>query len=322
MSPERIIHWDPFSDGPLRLGSAVFSIGVFDGLHVGHRYLLDCASREAASSLSRLVVVTFDQDPDEYFVPSERRPGKLLSNERRLELIAEVSGATVVSVPASRGLFAMEPAAFLDALASVATPVAVFVGADFRFGSHAKGTVDDVDSWCARHGCDARPTPLLERGGSAVTATRIRGLLSQGRVEEARELLAWRAHSVEGRVVHGRGEGAGMGFATANLELAEGASMLPAEGVYGGYALVGGVSYPAAINVGAAKSFEGATAPLEAHLLGFAGDLYGKAVELSFIAWLREQRVFASRDELVATVSDNIEWVRRNLGGGADVSHR
>ena len=316
------MHYDPLGARPEHLGRAVVSIGVFDGLHVGHRFLLDAAAAKARELDARLIVVTFDQDPDEFFIPPEQRCGKLLGNESRLELIARYTDALVVSVPASRELFAMEPQAFLDALDAVARPVAVYVGCDFRFGAHAAGTVDDIAAWCAGHGSVCMPCELLERDGAPVTATRIRGLLAAGEVSQARELLAGRAHSVQGVVERGRGEGAGLGFATANVALDEGSPMLPAEGVYGGYGTVCGQRYAAAINVGVARTFEQATALLEAHLLDYGGgELYGQRIEVSFVQWLREPRVFASQDELVATVTSNIEWVREHLGSGAHGTH-
>ena len=321
MPSPRIIHWNPLSGEPLGLGAVVLSVGVFDGVHVGHRFLLQAAAQRARELGAQLATISFDADPDEFFVAPEARGGKLLSNEGRLQLLAQVTGGTVVSLPASRELYAMQPEAFLASMGAIGAPRAVYVGCDFRFGAHASGSVADIARWCEGHGCRCMPTPLLQRGGAPVTATRIRGLLGTGEVARARELLAGRAHSVHGQVVRGRGAGAGLGFATANLLLDEDGPMLPAEGVYGGYAHVDGQRYPAAVNVGVARSFSAATAPVEAHLLGFAGELYGKRVEVSFVQWLREPRVFSSQEELVQTVTANIEWVRENLGGGADGAH-
>lgn len=321
MSRERVVTWNPVHDAGLQLGRSVVSIGVFDGLHLGHRALLAQARAEAEKAGAHLLVVTFAADPDEFFAAAGASFDKLLSDEHRLELLAQVSQGTVVVLPAEREVFQLEPTAFLDALARLCEPVGIVVGADFRFGARAAGTVDDIERWCAGHGCSCQPVGLLEALGAPVTATRIRGLLGDGGVETARELCAGRAHSVEGTVVHGRGEGTGFGFATANLSFGPEQPMLPREGVYGGYARVRGVSYAAAINVGVARSFEGATSPLEAHLLDFTGDLYGERVEVSFLTWLREPRVFESQQELVETVTGNIDWVRENLGGGLHGAH-
>ena len=115
--------------------------------------------------------------------------------------------------------------------------------------------------------------------------------------------------------MHGRGAGDGFGFATANLDLSDCEVMLPREGVYGAYGIVDGVRYAAAVNVGVARSFAEATAPVEAHLLDFDGDLYGREIRIEFEEWLRGPRVFETKDELIETVMGNIAWVREHLGG-------
>lgn len=343
MLPEAgAITWNPLAGESLDLGRIVVSIGVFDGVHVGHRYLLDGAARAARDLDATLVTLTFERDPDELFSRDGSRDGgtfrKLLSNTERIELLAELTGSPVVVLPSTDGLFAMEPGEFLGEFSRLGDVRDVHVGCDFRFGARAAGTVDDIVLACASHGAACHPIELLERHGEPVTATRIRGLLADGRVSLASELLGGRRHAVRGTVVHGRGAGEDYGFATANLELCEGGAMLPAEGVYGGYARVlgamadgaaagaagaagdgaaGGRVWPAAINVGAAKSFEDATAPVEAHLVGYdggPGSLYGRELEVSFAEWLRGPRVFETREELVDTVTANIEWVRSNLG--------
>ncbi len=316
MLPERVMNWNPLDGSPRHFGPAVVSIGMFDGLHLGHRALLGQAADAARELGCPFLVVTFASDPDEYF-GGDAPFDKLLSDDVRLELLADITSAQVLSLPACSEVFSLAPEAFLDTLATVCEPRAIFVGADFRFGARAKGTVADIERWGTAHACSCHPCELLQAAGAPVTATRIRGLLREGRVAEARGLLAGRAHAVTGAVVHGRGAGTGFGFATANLQIPAGQPMLPKEGVYGGYGIVEGKRYAAAINVGVAKSFDAATAVLEAHLLDFEGDLYGKSVTMEFVEWLREPRVFASTEELIATVTDNINWVRENLGGDA-----
>lgn len=322
MLSERIVRWDPFAQEPPGLGPCVVAIGIFDGMHLGHRGLLMEARARALALGAALVVVTFERDPDELFRAGDASFGKLLSNERRLRMLPKVSGGVVLALPADERVFHMEPASFLDALGRACEPVAVYVGRDFRFGYQGSGTVADIERWGASLGCECVPHALIEQEHAPVTATRIRALLREGEVAQARALLAGRPHSIVGEVVHGRGEGTGFGFATANLDLSRCPVMTPREGVYGGYALVGGERYATAVNMGVAKSFAAATAPLEAHLLGFEGDLYGKTVEIEFVQWLREMRVFDSQDELVETVGHDIGWVRDNLSTGCHGADR
>lgn len=310
-----ILQVNPLDHKKVDLGDVVLVIGVFDGMHVGHRALFAQAREAADRQKASLCAVTFDKDPDELFRKDDPSFGKLLTNRERLTMIADQTDGDVVSLPLVSEVLGMEPEAFLAFLSSIARPRMVFTGTDFRFGAEARGTAGDIDRWAQACGCDYVAYELVEEDGVVVSATRIREELREGRVAAAKELLGGRAHSVFGTVVRGRGAGEGFGFATANLDLSQCDVMLPREGVYAAYAVVDGVRYSAAVNVGVAKSFEQAAAELEAHLLDFEGDLYGKEVTIEFEEWLREQRVFEDKEELIATVMGNIEWVREHLGG-------
>ena len=312
------MHWNPLEDASPCLADAVVAIGVFDGMHIGHRALFEMARQRARELGVCLWAVTFDRDPDEIFRAEDARFGKLLSNEQRLQMIAQQTDGGILSLPASLEVFGIEPMPFLDYLACALNPRAIFTGSDFHFGSRASGSVRDIERWASGRDCACVACDLIEDGGKPVSATRIRSLLERGDVSEAKRLLAGRAHGVVGRVVHGRGQGSEFGFATANLDLAGNEAVLPREGVYGAYAVVDGKRYAAAVNVGVSKTFSNAIAPLEAHLLDYQGDLYGRQIAIEFEQWLREPRVFETTEELVATVMDNIEWVRMHLGAEAD----
>lgn len=326
------------------LGPAVLSIGVFDGVHLGHRALLAATCERAAKRGARPVVVTFERDPDELFCRDGASFGKLLSNAERLDTLAAlvadapdvpgmpgtpaasgIPGASTpraLVLPVSPDALAVPPAAFLDALARVCEPLELHVGEGFRFGAKAAGALADVRTWGASRGLCATEHALVEYDGAPVTSTRVRALLREGDVEQAAKLCAGRRHAVSGTVAHGRGAGTGMGFATANLDLAANETMLPAEGVYAAWAEVDGARYPSAVNLGTAASFSDATSPLEAHLLGFAGDIYGKKVRVEFVRRLRAQRVFTDTDELVETVKGDIASVRAMLGEGGHAPYQ
>lgn len=326
------------------LGPAVLSIGVFDGVHLGHRALLAATCARAAKRGARPVVVTFERDPDELFCRDGASFGKLLSNAERLDTLAAlvadapdvpgmpgtpaasgIPGASTpraLVLPVSPDALAVPPAAFLGALARVCEPLELHVGEGFRFGAKAAGTLADVRTWGASRGLCATEHALVEYDGAPVTSTRVRALLREGDVEQAAQLCAGRFHAVSGTVAHGRGAGTGMGFATANLDLAANETMLPAEGVYAAWAEVDGARYPSAVNLGTAASFSDATSPLEAHLLGFAGDIYGKKVRVEFVRRLRAQRVFTDTDELVETVKGDIASVRAMLGEGGHAPYQ
>jgi riboflavin kinase/FMN adenylyltransferase len=201
---------------------------------------------------------------------------------------------------------------FLDqVLLQTMTPVAVAVGRDFRFGHRAEGDVDVLHRYGAEHGFDVLAHELVRDDDGPVTSTRIRRLIEAGDVAKA-ALLLGRPHRIRGVVVRGRGEGAELDVPTANLVTAPFAA-LPAHGVYAGRVELDGTTYPAAISVGPPPSFPEATAELEAHLIGFRGDLYGRTMSVEFLEHLRPQRRFDSAAELAAAIRDDVETVRRTV---------
>lgn len=300
---------DPAYDEAFLAGASV-AFGVFDGVHEGHRFIIGEAANTAREEASRSAVITFDIDPDEIFAPDRLK--KLMSNEARIAKLAELDVDAVVVLPFSREFAAQSPEDFLDACFGAGVPSHIHIGSDFHFGRRAAGNVESLRAWGAERGMTVHGHELLAEGGVPVTATRIRGLLGEGNVRVANDLLG-RSYALSGTVRPGRGEGTDFGFATANLEV--GSLMLAiGEGVYAAYALVEGVRYKAAVNVGVPATFaDAATANIEVHILDFARDIYGQSIEVEFVEWLRPMRAFDSTDELIATVMGNIAWVRENL---------
>ena len=295
---------------------SVCAIGAFDGVHAGHRALLARAREEARARGDELVVVTFSPDPSRVLTPDEPQP-QLLSDEGRLRALEGFPGVDrLLVIDFTPELAALPYDRFVrEVLGARLALDCVVVGADFRLGAGGEGTVAALTELGRGAGFDVIGMELLDAGGAPVTATRIRGLLGEGRVEEAAGLLG-RCHAVRGRVEHGRGEGTGFGFPTANVRDRPGLC-LPAEGVYAGYVRAGGSAWPAAINVGLPRTFspgEEGQAFLEATLLGFAGNLYGEEVSVVFARWLRAPRSFSSVEELERVVLANVDWVRRALG--------
>lgn len=286
------------------------AFGVFDGVHLGHRFLLDCAQETARESGGKSIALTFDIDPDEKFHPERLR--KLMANEERLAMLATTGVDAVVVLPFTPEFAASSPEEFLVQTFDGTPPAFLHVGYDFRFGARAAGTVQDLDVWGSDMGTRVCAHGLKSEDGAPITATRIRLLLADGDIAESNRLLG-RPYFMTGTVTPGRGEGADLGFRTANLTVPD--QLRPiGDGVYAAYATVGETRYKAAVNVGIAATFaDRATATCEVHLLDFEGDLYGKPVKVEFMHWLRPMRKFDDIDELVATVQGNITWVRENL---------
>ena len=285
------------------------AFGVFDGLHLGHRYLIGqaVATRPAGG---RSIAITFDIDPDEVFHPDRLK--KLMRNADRLAAL-EASGVDdVVVLTFDERFYTKSPERFLETAFPLGVPAHLHVGEDFRFGARAAGTVETLQEWGRRVGCEIHPHQLVTADGMPITATRIRLLLLDCKLDEATRLLG-HPYLLRETVQRGRGEGAGMGFATANLRVKPHDRVL-GEGVYAAYAIVAGKRHKAAVSVGVSPTFEAAsTADVEAHILDFSGDLVGQDVAIEFVKHLRPMIRFETTDELIATVTSNIQWVRDNL---------
>lgn len=292
------------------LAGSSCAFGVFDGVHRGHRSLLDAAVADARARSGRAVALTFDIDPDELFHPDRLR--KLMSNEARLAVLAETGVDHIVVLRFTREFGAHGPEAFLDETFGPSVPATLHVGCDFRFGARAAGTLVDLAVWGERTGMGVVGHELKTADGDPITATRIRLLLAACRLDEARELLG-RPYRLVGTVRPGRGEGRDMGFRTANLIVAPALQVL-GEGVYAAWAEVDGARYKAAVSVGVSPMFADRTeAFCEVHLLDFEGDLYGRQIAIDFEELLRPMMAFDSVEELIATVTADIERVRTDL---------
>jgi riboflavin kinase/FMN adenylyltransferase len=292
------------------LSSSVVAIGVFDGVHIGHQKLLTDAVRDAARRGVRSVAVTFDRDPDQITAPSSAAP-QLLTLEDKIACLLAVGISTVLVVPFTPEIARTPAEEFLDeVLAAGMDVVAVHVGCDFRFGAGASGDVDTLYVWGVEHNVEVIAHPLVTSQSRPVSSTRIRGLVATGDVAEAEALLG-RPPRVRGAVVHGRGEGAELGFPTANVvPVPYGA--LPCDGVYAAVVVLDdGERWPAAVSVGLPPTFPQAREHLEAHLIGFDGDLYDHEIALDFIERLRDQRSFDSLGELKDAIGHDVISAQR-----------
>lgn len=292
----------------------VVAIGAFDGCHRGHAALVRAAAADARARGIAAVAITFDPDPDQ--VLSAHPAPQLTSLDDRCRALERL-GATPAVVPFTRELAALEHASFFEHILAPALDVrSVHVGCDFRMGAGGASGVRELHAWGAARGIEVHGHDLLQLAGEPVSATRIRRLLAAGDLAAANAALG-RRYMVRGRVEHGRGEGSNMGFPTANVALGAD-QLLPAEGVYAGYAAVGARVWPAAINVGLPPMFRDsrASAHLEANLLGYAGDLYGAAIAISFDTYLRPSQRFASIEELIEAVQGDIARTRALAGEG------
>ncbi len=312
----RKVEW---SEGMHSLGDAVVAIGVFDGVHVGHQTLLQATVAEARLQGARAVAVTFDRDPDQVVAPQTAAP-QLLSLADKLRFIGETGIDTVLVIPFTLDVAALLPEVFLENVLAVAMrPVALHVGRDFRFGARASGDLQVLERFGMARGFAVTGHELVEVGGAPITSTRIRRLVASGDIAAAAALLG-RAPRVSGTVRRGRGEGAAIGFPTANV-LPDPYAALPADGVYAGRVVFpDGSAWAAAVSVGTPPTFPEARDYVEAHLIDFEGDLYDRTLTIEFFERLRPQQAFASLTDLTAAIAADVERALEIAGFDLDDS--
>ncbi len=298
----------------------VLSIGNFDGLHVGHRAIIDTVRDRARARVGQAVVFTFDPHPRKV-LQANSAPGMLTTLEQKLELL-ERAGMDVVIVEPFTAEFAKTPSEVFirEVVHERIRPLEVYVGYDFHFGRDREGSMRQLTEMGPRLGFAVTIVPEVTIGERDVNSTLIRGLLANAQVEEAAELLG-RPYTVRGEVVEGDRRGHTIGFPTANLELEN--EIVPATGVYAGRLRLlddgdpsRGSEFGAVANVGRRPTF-GRSGPLttEAHLLDFTGDIYQRRVELEFTDHLRAERRFPNVGALREQIAVDVAEGRRRLKG-------
>jgi riboflavin kinase/FMN adenylyltransferase len=285
------------------------ALGVFDGVHLGHRAILGLAVSHAGSHL-RSVACTFDPHPMEILQPG-RAPLAITTLDERLALIEGCGLDVAVVLPFTRELAAMEPEAFVkDVLVTRLGAREVVVGFNHRFGRGARGDAAMLRSLGERLGFRTHVAEPLMVDGVAVSSTEIRAALKRGDLAVASRLLG-RAYTLSGTIGHGAGRGRTLGFPTANL--VPDRPVLVAPGVYACTAEVGGRKERAVVNVGVRPTFGETALAVEAYLLDFAADIYGQTMTLTFVSRIREERRFPSVDALKAQIEADAEEARRRL---------
>jgi riboflavin kinase/FMN adenylyltransferase len=303
-------------DGATGRACAV-TIGAYDGVHIGHRLLIERVKRVAAEQDLATAVVTFDRHPASIVRP-DSAPRLLTDLEQRLELLEDtgVDYALVIRFDRDRADESAED--FVrEVLVSRLDTRAVVVGHDFHFGYQRRGNVAFLQDMGAEYGFDVTGLRLFGAGpgGQPVSSTRIRELLASGAVTDAAALLG-RPHQVRGTVTEGDRRGRELGFPTANVALPASIAV-PADGVYAGWYLrPDGAHRPAALSLGRRPTFyeEAELSLLEAFLLDFEGDLYGEAARVEFVAHLRSQVRFDSVDDLIEQMNRDVAVTREILG--------
>ena len=285
------------------------AVGVFDGVHRGHRAVFDALSD--ASGGAPTVAMTFSTHPDAV-VSGVPAPPALTTLERRLELFDDAGLDMAAMIEFDHTVMAMSPEEFVEQyLVEGLSAKVVAVGDGFRFGHGATGTVDTLRLLGQRHGFDIIATPIVRIHGTEVRSQAIRAAIATGGVELAARMLG-REFEIDGEVVEGDRRGRTIGIPTANVEMPHG-FVRPAGGVYAVRCTVDGVVYDGVSNVGTRPTFGGNGETIEVHLLDQDLDLYGKVVRVAFIDRIRNEQKFASVDALTAQIHEDIDTTREIL---------
>lgn len=300
------------------------TIGVFDGVHRGHRMLIEEAVRVAHSKGLPCVMVTFDPHPLSVFLP-ERAPVLLIPLEQRLRLAMELGVNGVLVVDFSRELAGLEPEEYFNTLLlDTLKAESVVVGRNFTFGNNAAGTAESMRELGKDNGVDVHIVDLLHDEGVRICSSTIRDFLAGSDVESAAWALG-RNFTVTGEVVHGAGRGGReLGYPTANQYFPKSVA-LPADGVYAGWFTIRDgrpidgnmerdVAYPAAISVGVNPTFGTEPRSVESFLLDREADLYGHTADVSFVGHIRDMVKFNSVEELTDAIERDVAMTRRILG--------
>src|SRR5437870_9044678 len=306
-----VIHF-PEDARPPRWSHPVLALGNFDGVHRGHRKILDRVRRGAGEHGASSVVMTFDPHPPRIVRP-DKAPPLLMTTAQKLEAIAEagVQGAAIVRFTPE--LSHWDPETFVRTVLVDWLRVAeVWVGANFLFGHDRAGNFSLLRVLGVRYGFKAEKIDPVRYKDFVVSSTRIRRLVSEGRVDEAGALLGHQ-YVIDGTVMRGDQRGRTLGFPTANLCTEN--ELLPPHGVYATTARVGSVVHPSVTNVGTRPTVDqsGRTV-IETHIFDLDRDLYGSNVRVGFVQRLRDERAFESVDQLRAQIQADCDRARVLFG--------
>lgn len=292
--------------GPLHL-----AIGVFDGVHLGHRELVHRLRAGARDAGALAVAATFDPLPIQVLAPGAP-PSALSDATERAALLAQAGAEAVALFRFDAAFASLGARDFVDRVLGAGDVRRIVVGPDPRFGHDREGDLALLRALGVERGFAAHVVAPVEIDGAIVSSTRIRNLLIAGDVRGAAKLLG-REYGVSGRIVHGEERGRALGYPTINIATPPG-RLLPRDGIYATWATIGGRRRPAATSLGIRPTFGGGERVLESYLIDFTGQLYGAEAETSFVERLRDELRFESPEALVAQIAKDVEATRRALG--------
>ena len=286
---------------------SVVALGCFDGVHLGHVSVISRAVEIARELKIPCIVFTFDEPPKNLF---SAEPVPLITSEtKKAELIASLGVDTLVTFPFTKEIAALTPSEFAEQILIKNLNAAHIVcGFNYTFGARAQGNTEFLADFCKERDIGLTAMPKLEICNECVSSSLIREHIARGEVENASNLLG-RAYSLCAKVISDKGLARNLGFPTANQVFDE-KTLMPKNAVYATRALIGGEWLPAITNVGMRPTVNGGVRCAETHIIGFSGDLYGKELDIEFVAFIRDEQKFESIEALTTRVLRDIETVK------------
>ncbi|PZC50632.1 MAG: riboflavin kinase / FMN adenylyltransferase [Chloroflexi bacterium] len=287
------------------------SIGVFDGVHKGHRHLLEVLADQSNTNGALTGVVTFLNHPREILNPGFSQSW-LTTTEERYHLMKEVGIDLIIPIAFTEETSRIRANQFTDLLQKHLRMRGLVVGPDFALGQNREGDVNFLSSLGKEKGFDVKIVNLLQRTNRPISSSLIRKALSTGDLVSVFQLLG-RNYSVSGKVIAGDGRGATLlGYPTANLEIPE-YKAIPKDGIYAAMATIDGKYFQAAVSLGVQPTFPNSPHKIEAFILDLNANIYGKTVQLEFIERLRDELTFPTKRDLISQIEKDVIHTRHVL---------
>ena len=287
----------------------IYALGFFDGVHLGHQTILYACRRLAEQTGAATGAITFENHPQSLFVKD--CPKLINTTADRCSLLRQYGMDTILTYPVTPAVMGIPWRNFLMELYRNYGAAGFVCGDDFRFGHKGEGNCHRLQEFCKEFGLSCIIVPQQDLDGSRISSTRIRDLLEMGQLEQANRLLG-HPHFLTAVVQAGKQLGRTIGVPTANLVFPEGL-IIPKFGVYATKVVTDGKEYLAVTNIGTRPTVAGEGITVEAHLLDFAGDLYGKGITVIFYEFLRPEQKFADLDALKTQIAADVAQVRAVL---------
>ena len=288
----------------------LLTIGVFDGVHLGHKYLISQLTERARQQNLLSGVVTFRQHPREVLSPRSKLP--FLTNlAQRTSLLKNEGIEAIITLSFTRELAQLNAGQFISLLKKYLRMRGLVVGHDFTLGRNREGNTDALRTLGQDMNFSVTVIPPVMINGEVVSSTTIRNALADGDMERVHSLIG-RIFSLSGRVISGAGRGLELGFPTANLDV-DREQALPADGVYATWAYINDKAYRSVINIGRRPTFGGGERTVEACVLDYHSELYGRELKIDIVERLRDERRFNTAEELKRQIAEDIKQGRAIL---------